>query len=341
MILRMFAGLIVGAGATVALAQKAPAPTPAGSPQAPTQPAESAQARPAKPQLYDEQADAREQIAAALAKAKKENQRVLIQWGGNWCGWCIKLNELCTSDPAVRKELLYEYQVVHVDTGRAGKNIELAKSYGAEINGYPYLTVLDADGRAVTHQETGSLEKRDAEGKLTGKHMPDAVLGFLKKHEAPPLNASEVLAAALAQARANAARGEGPTMVFLHFGAPWCVWCHRLEDWMAREQIGAALAKDFIDVKIDTDRMIGGAEALASQRGSERGGIPWFVLLDADGAPIATSDGPEGNVGFPVRPEEIAHFEAMLRKAAKNMTGEEIDAVVASLQESARDILGR
>ena len=45
--------------------------------------------KPAKKPLYDESADAKQQIAAALAKAKRENRRVLIQWGGNWCSWCI------------------------------------------------------------------------------------------------------------------------------------------------------------------------------------------------------------------------------------------------------------
>ncbi|MFG0283917.1 MAG: thioredoxin family protein [Phycisphaerales bacterium JB039] len=304
--------------------------------------AQAAQAQPEKPPLYDEQADGREQIAAALAKAKKENQRVLIQWGGNWCGWCIKLDELCKSDPAIRRKLMYEYQVVHIDTGRAGKNVDLANAYGAEVqkHGYPFLTVLDASGRAIANQETSSLEEKDEDGKVTGKHMPDAVLGFLEKHQAQPLNASEVLAAGLEAAQRNAEAGKGPTRVFLHFGAPWCGWCHRLEDWMARDQIGALLGKDFVDVKIDTDRMIGGAEALTKYRGSERGGIPWFVILDAEGKPLITSDGPDGNVGFPVQPEEIAHFEAMLRTSATHLSAQQIDTLIASLRESAKTILG-
>ncbi len=36
-----------------------------------------------KADIYDESADARQQIADALASAKKENRRVLIQWGAN------------------------------------------------------------------------------------------------------------------------------------------------------------------------------------------------------------------------------------------------------------------
>ena len=38
--------------------------------------------------IYDKSADGAKQIADALAMAKKENQRVLLQFGANWCGWC-------------------------------------------------------------------------------------------------------------------------------------------------------------------------------------------------------------------------------------------------------------
>jgi hypothetical protein len=73
--------------------------------------------KPARPAIYDEQADAHQQIATALLHAKKENRRVLIQWGGNWCGWCHLLHELCASDEQLKNKLLYEYDVVLVDIG--------------------------------------------------------------------------------------------------------------------------------------------------------------------------------------------------------------------------------
>src|SRR5258708_17180935 len=40
------------------------------------------------PDIYDESADANRQIADAVAQAKRENKRVLLQFGANWCGWC-------------------------------------------------------------------------------------------------------------------------------------------------------------------------------------------------------------------------------------------------------------
>src|SRR5262245_41667101 len=54
-------------------------------------------ARPTKREpIYDEQADAKAQIGAALTKAKRHNTRVLIMFGGNWCGWCYKLHDVFT-----------------------------------------------------------------------------------------------------------------------------------------------------------------------------------------------------------------------------------------------------
>src|SRR5712671_4153672 len=97
-------GLAV-AFSTLALARQDPAPA-----------AKPAQSKP-KPTVYDESADGGAQIAGALAKAKFAHKRVLIQWGANWCGWCIKLHELARADKDIAHELLNEYETIHVDIG--------------------------------------------------------------------------------------------------------------------------------------------------------------------------------------------------------------------------------
>lgn len=286
------------------------------------------------PSIYDESADAKAQIAAALAKAKVENRRVLIQWGGNWCPWCIRLHELYKTDAKIKRELLYEYDVVFVDAGKKGKNMDLAKSYNASADkeGFPYLTILDADGRVIANQESGSLEVKNVEGKSSGLaagHDPALVLKFLKDHQATYLNATEVLDRALGEAKASG------RAVFLHFGAPWCPYCHKLDNWMRRADIAPVLAKNFVDVKIDVDRMTGGKEVLAKYNGKhEKSGIPWFVFLDSTGKPIADSFTEKGeNVGFPTDPTEVEHFGVMLRKAAKKMAASDVEMLVKSLNE--------
>ena len=282
-------------------------------------------AKPARPAIYDEKADAHQQIATALLQAKKETRRVLIQWGANWCVWCLLLHELCASDKDLSSKLQYEYDRVLVDIGKWDKNMDLAASYGADLkaHGVPFLTILDADGKVLVNQESGSLEtgNKDKPG-----HDPAKVLAFLTEHQAPYLKAEDLRAAALAQAAKDNKR------VFLHFGAPWCGWCHKLEGWMAREPAASLPPRDFVDCKIDVDRTVGGADLLTSTRGSQEGGIPWFVFLAADGTVLATSDGPQGNTGFPSAPEEIAHFKEMLQKAAVKLDAAAIDSLADSLK---------
>jgi len=278
--------------------------------------------------VYDEAADARAQIAAAVAIAKRDNQRVLVQWGANWCGWCKWLAGTMKSDAKLARELRYEYQVVHVDVGRFDKHMDVAKSLGASWKGIPYLTVLDADGKPVTHADTEPFET-----KVDGKNGHDAgkLLAFLKQHEARQLVAADVLAAALATAKKE------QKSAFLHFGAPWCGWCHKLEAWMARPEIAAVLAKDFVDVKIDEDRMTGGKELKTAQMaaaGQQGGGIPWFVFLDGDGKQLAHSTGPKGNTGFPYQPDEVAHFVTMLQTVRRNLTDDDIALLRKSLDDN-------
>jgi len=326
--------LVVLAGIATGSAGQGDQPlTPIAPATQPTQPGAEAAKPPKRAAIYDERADAQQQIAAALERAKKENTRVLLQWGFNSCHWCHLMHSTFKSDPAIRKKLSYEYEVVLVDCGSANEqNREMAGQYGAEVakQGFPYLTVLDAEGRVLANQETASLELKDEKGESVlgdrAGHDPAKLLAFLKAHEATPLDAEAVLASARTAA---AAAGKS---VFLHFGAPWCTWCHKLDAWLERPEVAALFAKDFVEVKIDQDRMTG-AKAVYERYKKEPAGIPWFAILDgASGAVIATSDAPDGNIGFPAAESEIAHFVKMLESARKNLTDEEISVLKSSLQ---------
>ncbi len=288
------------------------------------------------PPVYDEQADARADVKAALARARKDNKRVLIQWGANWCSWCKLLHGTMKKDGDVSKELLYEYEVVRVDVGRFDKHIDFAKELGAEFTGIPFLTVLDANGQALAQNDTTEFETHvdDKPG-----HDPKKLLAFLAQHQPAHLDANVVRDAAFARAKSEGKR------VFLHFGAPWCGWCHKLEDWMARPEIAALLDKEFVDLKIDTDRMSGGKEMLAAERSAAgvkaEGGIPWMVFFDANGKALANSDGPKGNTGFPSEDFEIAHFATMLETGRVKLTTEDIAALRESLAAIHREAEAR
>ena len=81
-----------------------------------------------RPAIYDENADAAKEIADALALAKKEDKRVLLQFGANWCGWCHKLHKLCQTDTYIAAKLKEAYVVVLVDVNK-GHNSDINKQY--------------------------------------------------------------------------------------------------------------------------------------------------------------------------------------------------------------------
>jgi thiol:disulfide interchange protein len=142
------------------------------------------------------------------------------------------------------------------------------------------------------------------------------------------LKASEVLAAALAEA------GDADKLVFLHSGAQWCGWCRRLETWMTRPEIVEILAKDFVPVKIDMDRMLG-AKAINDRYVDGYGGIPWIVILDPDGELVADSFNEEGrNIGSPYYDWEIEYFGVMMRQVARNISEADIETMLASFVEA-------
>ena len=124
--------------------------------------------------IYDESADGAKQVADALAIAKKENKRVLLQFGANWCGWCHRLHKLFDTDKAIAAKLQGDYVVVMVDVNK-GHNEATDAKYGHPIQyGLPALAVLDAEGRLLTVQDSGKLEEGD-------HHSPEKVMAFLKE----------------------------------------------------------------------------------------------------------------------------------------------------------------
>lgn len=113
------------------------------------------------PAIYDEHADAAQQITAALGTAKTENKRVLLQFGANWCIWCHRFHDLLATDPPLHAEMQADYVLVLVDTNE-GHNAATNARYGSPANmGIPALVVLDADGNTLLVKDSSELEEGD------------------------------------------------------------------------------------------------------------------------------------------------------------------------------------
>ena len=66
-------------------------------------------------QIYNPEADARADISAAVKQAKAENKHVLLQIGGNWCPWCVRLHGMETTDTQIDSLLKADYVLLMVN----------------------------------------------------------------------------------------------------------------------------------------------------------------------------------------------------------------------------------
>lgn len=127
------------------------------------------------PNLYNKDAGAKVEIEEAVAKAKKDRQRVILVFGANWCYDCHVLDQAFhQADMALI--LQKGFQVVHVDIGDDGKkNNELAEEYQVPLKkGVPALAVLNSDGKLLYSQKNGEWESARSLD-------PDDVIGFLNR----------------------------------------------------------------------------------------------------------------------------------------------------------------
>ncbi len=109
--------------------------------------------------IYSATADAKADIRHALEEAKAEHKRVLVDFGGNWCGDCQVL-DIYFHDPSNFHLLNQNYVLVDVDVGRYDRNLDVAKTYGIPLEkGVPALVILAPSGRVLYAQTHGEFEK--------------------------------------------------------------------------------------------------------------------------------------------------------------------------------------
>ena len=126
--------------------------------------------------IYPDVSKAAADVDAALKEAAKEKKRVIVDFGGNWCGDCIVLDKhfQAGENAALLKK---HYVLVHVNVGEKGitDNFPIAERYGIPLKkGVPALAVLDSDGKLVFSQKQGEFESMR-------KMDPASVADFLRK----------------------------------------------------------------------------------------------------------------------------------------------------------------
>ena len=141
---------------------------------------------------------------------------------------------------------------------------------------------------------------------------------------ATPPSAQEVVK----QACAEAAASHKKVMVIFH--ASWCGWCHKLDTMMASPECKPLFDQSFVICHLDIaespdkrDLENPGAEELYAKYANENCGIPFFLIMNADGAVIADSrikshgiapNSSGDNIGYPGSRPEMEYYLRTLRE---------------------------
>ena len=117
------------------------------------------QAAAEKPKLYHPEADAKADIKTAIEKAAKEGKHVMLQVGGNWCGWCIRFNDKLISNDTLKTAFEKSYVIYHLNYSKENQNEDVLASLGyPQRFGFPVFVILDGKGNRIHTQSSGYLE---------------------------------------------------------------------------------------------------------------------------------------------------------------------------------------
>ncbi len=135
----------------------------------------STQAQNDKPIIYHPEADAKLELENAVKRAKAEGKHVLVQVGGNWCGWCIRFYKFSLADAQIDSTINASFIMYHLNYSKENKNLPLMAKYGyPQRFGFPVFLVIDGNGERLHTQNSAYFEQEGDYGK-------DKVMDFLEQ----------------------------------------------------------------------------------------------------------------------------------------------------------------
>ena len=106
---------------------------------------------------YDPKRDAAQDIQDSIKEAKRTNKRILLEVGGEWCGWCHTLDKFFDANLDLLRLRDNNFVTVKINFSEENQNKEVLSRY-EPIAGYPHIFVLERDGKLLLSQNTNILE---------------------------------------------------------------------------------------------------------------------------------------------------------------------------------------
>ncbi|MBX9788531.1 MAG: thioredoxin family protein [Pirellulales bacterium] len=261
------------------------------------------------PKFFQSRGEFADRLANARKQCQQRNLRTLIVLGDPADELALKFLQLREQDRTLAPSFGH-YLLMPISPRDMRPLSALVAAY-RPVSPYvslPTVAVLDERNRLVAM-------KSAVIGKENLAADAEQLLKFLENHAAQYPDAEQLLAAALLRAE------QEDKKVFLHFSGPFCAACRRLEQFI--EEHKTVFDENYVDLRID-GRFRHADEVIDRYYKGIAMSVPWIAILDAQAKSLATSDGPEGNIGFPSKAREIEHFLNMLATTAPRITEDQL-----------------
>ena len=106
---------------------------------------------------YDPKRNAGQDIQEAVKEAQRNHKRILLEVGGDWCSWCHILDNFFDTHSELIQLRDQNFVTVKINFSEENENKEVLTRYG-EIPSYPYIFVLESDGKLLLSKDTSALE---------------------------------------------------------------------------------------------------------------------------------------------------------------------------------------
>jgi thioredoxin family protein len=178
-----------------------------------------------------------------------------------------------------------------------------------------FACAMDPTGKELGRIE---LDSKAPEG-------PKLAAQFIRKYAPKPVDARKKWDKAFAIAKQTNRK------VWIRISQRYCGPCFRMARWLDDQK--EILEQDYVLLKIDDVRDLHGHEVAKRLTGGENFGVPFHAIFDPDAKMLINSEAPIGNIGHPSGFEGKKHLRKMLTETRSKLTGEQIDDIVASLND--------
>ena len=124
--------------------------------------------------FYDPARNPADDLTQAIVVAQKENKRIMLELGGDWCIWCKYMDDFYKSHPDILQARAENYVLVKINVSEDNANEEFLSQF-PEAAGYPHIYILESDGTFLHSQNTVDLEDG------ADSYVPEVFMAFLQK----------------------------------------------------------------------------------------------------------------------------------------------------------------